>query len=400
MRFEFATATRIIFGPGRLREVGPIAAEMGHLALVVMGRTALRPFGCAQGRQAGDKPARATLLLDALAAQGIDTIIYSVTNEPTVGVVRLGTQRAREAGCDLVIGFGGGSALDTGKGIAALLTNSGDPLDYLEVIGGGQSLTQPAAPYIAIPTTAGTGAEVTRNAVLASPEHRVKVSLRSPLMLPRLALVDPELTHSLPPAFTASTGLDALTQVIEPYVSNQANPMTDALCREGMRCVARSLRRVYEQGDDAAAREDMSLASLLGGLALANAKLGAVHGFAGPMGGMFFAPHGAICGCLLPHVMAVNVRALQERLPENKALRRYDEVAQILTGSGSATADDGVAWVQELCHALKVPPLASSGVTSAKFPVLIEKASVSSSMQGNPIKLTHDEMREILTRAL
>jgi len=388
MRFEFATATRIIFGPGTLREVGPIAAEMGSRALVVVGRTA----------------ARATPLLDELAAQGIDTVTYSVTSEPSVGLVRLGTQRAQEAGCDLVIGFGGGSALDTGKAIAALLTNGGDPLDYLEVIGGGQPLTQAAVPYIAIPTTAGTGAEVTCNAVLASPEHRVKVSLRSPLMLPRLAVVDPELTHTLPPAITASTGLDALTQVIEPYVSNRANPLTDALCREGMRRAARSLRRAYdsanEQGDDAAAREDMALASLFGGLALANAKLGAVHGFAGPVGGMFSAPHGAICGRLLPHVVAVNVRALQERLPDSEALRRYDEVARILTGNRGATADDGVAWVQELCAVLQVPSLASCGVTPADFPVLIEKASVASSMRGNPIELTPDEMREILAWAL
>ena len=392
MRFEFATATRIIFGPGTLREVGPIAAEMGSRALVVMGRTALR--------QAQDKPARAAPLLDGLAAQGIETVTYSVTSEPTVGTARLGTQRAQEADCDLVIGFGGGSVLDTGKAIAALLTNGGDPADYLEVIGRGQPITRPSAPCIAIPTTAGTGAEVTRNAVLASPEHRVKVSLRSPLMLPRLALVDPELTHTLPPAVTTSTGLDALTQVIEPYVSNRANPMTDALCREGMRRAARSLRRAYEQGDDAAAREDMALASLFGGLALANAKLGAAHGFAGPMGGMFSAPHGAICGRLLPHVVAVNVRALQERMPESEALHRYDEVAQILTGSGRATADDGVAWVQELCDVLQVPSLASYGVTPADFPLLIEKSSVSSSMQGNPIKLTRDEMREILARAL
>ena len=384
MRFEFATATRIIFGAGTLREVGPIAAEMGRRALVVTGRT----------------PARARPVLDALAAQGVDTITFSVAGEPTTEVVRLGTQRARETDCDLVIGFGGGSALDSGKAIAALLTNGGDPLDYLEVIGKGKPLTQPSAPCIAIPTTAGTGAEVTRNAVLRSPEHRVKVSLRSPLMLPRLALVDPELTHSMPPKVTASTGLDALTQVMEPYVSNKANPLTDALCREGMRRAARSLRRAYEHGDDAAAREDMALASLFGGLALANAKLGAVHGFAGPIGGMFPAPHGAVCAALLPHVMTINVRALQERSPESAALHRYDEIARILTGNERATANDGVAWVQELCQALHVPSLASYGVTEEDFPVLIEKASVASSMKGNPIMLTPDEMREILMRAL
>jgi alcohol dehydrogenase class IV len=383
MRFEFATATRIIFGPGTLGEVGPIAKEVGDCALVVVGSTV----------------SRAAPLLDALNAQEINAVVYSVPKEPTIELVRRGVQKARDADCDLVIGFGGGSAVDAGKAIAALATNAGDPLDYLEVIGSGQPLVHPPLPYIAIPTTSGTGAEVTRNAVLLSPEHRVKVSLRSPLMLPRLALVDPELAHGMPAAVTASTGLDALTQVVETYVSTQANPLTDALCREGMQRAARSLHRAYQQGDDAAAREDMALVSLFGGLALANAKLGAAHGFAGPMGGMFSAPHGAVCGRLLPHVMAVNVRALQERMPDNETLRRYDEVARILTGTPNATADDGVAWVQELCNALKVPSLTDMGVTPDKFEALIEKASVSSSMKGNPVKLTPEEMREILTRA-
>ncbi len=384
MNFEFATATRIIFGPGTLKQAGPLAAEMGHRALVVTGRMAERA-----------KP-----VLDVLSAHGLNTATFAVAGEPTVEVAQQGAWRARAQKCDLVIGFGGGSVMDTGKAIAALLTNKGEPLDYLEVIGRGQPISQASAPYIAIPTTAGTGSEVTRNAVLDSPEHQVKVSLRSPLMLPRLALVDPELTHSLPPALTASTGLDALTQVLEPYVSNKANPLTDAVCREGMSRAARSLRRAYEHGDDAAAREDMSIASLCGGLALANAKLGAAHGFAGPFGGMFHAPHGATCAALLPHVMAINVQALQARQPDSESLRRYDGVAQILTGSDKATAADGVAWVQELCQALQVPPLSDYGFTRQDFPVMIEKSAVASSMQGNPIKLNSEEMEEILTLAL
>jgi len=384
MHFEFATATRIIFGPGTLREVGPIAAEMGRRALVVMGRT----------------PQRAQPLLDLLSAQGLEAITFSVAGEPTTEVVRLGTQRAREANCDLIIGIGGGSVIDTAKSIAALLTNGGDPLDYLEVVGRGQPLRQPSAPCIAIPTTAGTGAEVTRNAVLLAPEHGVKVSLRSPLMLPRLALVDPEITYTMPPEVTASTGLDALTQVVEPFVSHKANALTDGLCREGMRRAARSLRRAYEHGDDAAARQGMALASLCGGLALANAGLGAVHGFAGPLGGMFPAPHGAVCAALLPHVMAVNVRALRERAAESQALRRYEEMACLLTGDERASAADGVAWVQELCAALRVPPLSAYGLTAADFPLLIEKAAASSSMKGNPIVLTAEQMREVLERAL
>jgi alcohol dehydrogenase class IV len=367
-----------------LREVGGIAAEMGKRAFVVTGRTT----------------DRAALLLDVLADKHIEYVIFSISGEPTTEIVRLGTQKAREEQCDLVIGFGGGSPLDTGKAIAALLTNGGVPLDYLEVIGKGQSITRASAPYIAIPTTAGTGTEVTRNAVLKSPEHRVKVSLRSPLLLPRVAVIDPELTYTLPPPVTASTGLDAFTQVLEPFVSNKANPMTDAVCREGMSRVARSLRQVYEHGNDTAAREDMAVTSLFGGLALANAKLGAAHGFAGPAGGMFPAPHGAVCARLLPYVIAMNVRALRERLPDSEALRRYDEIAQILTGKSSATASDGVVWVQELCETLQVPPLSKYGMNSEDIPILVEKAAKASSMKGNPILLTSDEMQEILAQAM
>lgn len=385
MRFEFATATRIIFGVGTLRQIGAVATEMGRQALVVTGQTA-----------------RVPLLSESLTAQKIGYSTFSVSGEPTIETIKEGTRLAQAEQCDFVIGLGGGSVLDAGKAIAALLTapRGGDLFDYLEVIGRGQPLTRPSAPYIAIPTTAGTGAEVTRNSVLASPEHRVKVSLRSPYMLPRLALVDPELTYSLPPEITASTGLDALTQLIEPYVSPRSNPITDALCCEGMRRVGRSLRRAYETGSDVEAREDMALASLSGGLALANAGLGAVHGFAGPIGGMFPAPHGAVCASLLPHVMRINLRAVRERQPASEVLQRYAVVAQLLTGDEAAPAEAGLAWIEELCQALHVPSLAAHGITAGDFPALIEKAAVASSMQANPIKLTPEEMQEILSRAL
>jgi alcohol dehydrogenase class IV len=384
IHFEFATATRIIFGSGSLLDIGPLAAGLGQRALVVVGSTTLR----------------ATPLLDLLRAAQVSHTTFNVIGEPTTDVARQGTQLARQERCDLIIGLGGGSVLDTGKAIAMLLTNGGDPLDYLEVIGRGQPITKPALPYIAIPTTAGTGSEVTRNAVLGSPEHRVKVSLRSPLMLPRLALVDPGLTTTMPPPVTASTGLDALIQVMEPYVSAKATPITDAICLDGMHRAARSLRRAYENGDDLAAREDMALTSFYGGLALANAKLGAVHGFAGPFGGMFDGPHGAVCAALLPHVMAINVKALRKRAPDSEALRRYDEIAQILTGEPEAVAADGVVWVHELCEDLQVPPLGAYGLITADFPDLIEKSGKSSSMQGNPIQLSSPEMTEILERAL
>ena len=299
-----------------------------------------------------------------------------------------------------MIGFGGGSALDAAKAIAAMLANSGELLDYVEIIGRGRAPTKPSVPFIAIPTTAGTGTEVTRNAVLASPEHKVKVSLRSPLMLAKVALVDPELTHDLPPALTASTGLDALTQLIEPFVCSRANPMTDGLCVEGLRRAARSLRVAFNDGQNKAAREDMATASLFGGLALANAGLGAVHGFAGPIGGSFPAPHGAICAALLPHVMNTNIRALRQRAPDGEALRRYDEVARLLAGGVPATADDGVERVRQLVGDLKIPRLGTYGIKPEHIAGLVRKSAQASSMKANPIALATDELAEILRQAL
>ena len=222
--------------------------------------------------------------------------------------------------------------------MAALIPNQGEVIDYLEVIGAGRKLQAAPLPFIALPTTAGTGAEVTKNAVLGSKEHRVKVSLRDNQMLANIALVDPLLTHSMPPSVTASTGMDALTQVLEPYVTHLATPLTDGFCVEGLRRAGRSLRRVFDEPADAAARSDMALTSLLGGLALANAKLGAVHGFAGVLGGMYGAPHGAICAALLPPVIDANIRALTERQPNSPALRRYEHAAQTLLADESAEA--------------------------------------------------------------
>ena len=384
MNFEFATATRIVFGAGSLRSSGPLLDGLGRSALVVTGRDARR----------------AEPLIALLRGRGISAATFAVHGEPDIETARRGIALAREVQCDLVIGFGGGSALDAGKAIAAMLTNDGELLDYLEVIGRGKALTRASAPFVAIPTTAGTGSEVTRNAVLASPEHGVKVSLRSPLMLPRIALVDPELTYDLPPAVTASTGLDALTQVIEPYVCSRPNPMTDAVCVEGMRRAARSLRAAVQDGRNAAAREDMAVVSLFGGLALANAGLGAAHGFAGPIGGMFPAPHGAVCAALLPPVMEINLRALRERQPRSEALSRYEEVARVVTGRRGATAEAGVEWVRELAGDLQIPGLGCYGLREEHVADLVHKAANASSMKANPIVLTAGELAEILRRAL
>jgi len=384
MLFEFATAGRIVFGAGRLKDIGALAGAFGRRALVVTGAHA----------------ERADALRRLLDLEGIQSTGLSIDREPTTEDLRDGVRLAQAGSCDLVIGFGGGSPMDAAKGVAALLGNGGDPLDYLEVVGRGLPLMKASVPCIAIPTTAGTGTEVTRNAVILSAEHGVKVSLRGLQLLPAIALVDPELTLTMPPAVTASTGLDALTQLIEPFVSARANPVTDALCRDGLRRVARSLRRAYERGDDRDAREDMSLAALFSGLAMANAGLGSVHGFAGVIGGMVGGPHGAVCAALLPHAIRVNVRAFRERTPESRALDQYREIGQLLTGSPSASEEEAVRWIEDQCAALHVPSLEAYGLKPEHLPELLSKSAMASSMKANPIELTGEEMQEIVVAAM
>jgi alcohol dehydrogenase class IV len=384
MQFAFATATEIVFGAGARTTVAERVRAAGSRAFVVTGRS--------NGPSAE--------VIAALEAKGLPLLRWSVDGEPTIAVARDAVEAARHHGAAVVIACGGGSAIDLGKAVAALLANPGDPLDYLEVVGRGQALTERSVPFIAVPTTAGTGAEVTRNAVLSVPEGRQKVSLRSPLMLPALAIVDPELTLALPPALTASTGMDALTQLIEPYVSVKANPLTDAICIEGLPRVARALRRAVQHGDDINARTDMALGSLFGGLALANSALGAVHGFAAPIGGRFDAPHGALCAALLPHVMKANVRALQARGGDTDRLDRFVTVARLLTGEPDASAADGVEWIEHLRDDLKIPALDTYGIGRQHVDDLVSAASLASSMRGNPIALDATELRDVLLAAL
>jgi alcohol dehydrogenase class IV len=371
--FEFATAGRIVFGAGTFAQLDGIAGGFGKRPLVVTGK---RPV------------------------DGVTGTRFPVAGEPTIALIREGVNAFRDASCDCVISIGGGSAIDAGKAIAAAAANSGDLVDYLEVIGGGQPLENPPWPFIAAPTTAGTGSEVTRNAVLGSPEHGVKVSLRSPSMLPRVAIVDPELTRGLPPAITASTGLDALTQLIEPYVSWRANAFIDSLCLDGIRRASASLLRAFRDGGDTDARSGMAYASLLGGLALANAGLGVVHGLAAPIGGMFDAPHGAVCAALLPAGMRANIAALREREPQNAALGRYREIARILTSDPEATPEDGAEWVRNLTVQLAIPSLAHYGIGEKDAAELAEKAGRANSMKANPIALTSAELAAVLRSSL
>ena len=363
--FEFATAAQILFGPGRFAELGERAAAFGKRALLAANRSQVDRFR------------------DALEGSGITCTVIIVQGEPRWPMPNAVERR----GSGLRAGCWGRPGQR--YRLAKALPHAANPGEsWITWWWQGKPLTEPSLPCIGVPTTAGTGSEVTRNAVLGVPEQRVKVSLRSATMLPRLALVDPDLTCSLPPAVTASSGLDALTQLIEPFVSRNANPLTDALCREGIPRAARSLRRAFENGNDRQARQDMSLAALLGGLALANAKLGAVHGIAGPFGGMAEAPHGAVCARLLPFVVEANLNALERRDGSSVVRQRFDELARMLTGDPEADARQGIDWLRALITDLQIPPLGTYGMDPADLPVLIEKSMRSSSMRGNPVELT------------
>jgi alcohol dehydrogenase class IV len=379
--FEFATAGRILAGPGRVAELPGVLAGLGSRVLVCTGAN----------------PERYASLLAGL---GLPTAVFPVAGEPAAGLARAGVAAAREHGADVIAAIGGGSVIDLGKAVAMLLANGGDPLDYLEVVGSGQKITRPAAPCVAVPTTAGTGAEVTANAVLAVPEHHLKASLRSPLMIPRVALVDPQLTVSCPPPVTAASGLDALTQCLEPFVSVRATPLTDGLAREGLRRAATGLRAAHADGGDLAARTDMAMCALLGGMALANAKLGAVHGLAGVIGGTADVPHGMACAALLAPVVQANVRTLRTAAPGSPALERYAEAAQLLTGKPGASIEDGLTWIGETLTLLGVPGLAAFGLGPGQAGDIAATAVTSSSMQGNPVRLSQGQLKAVFLEAL
>ena len=392
MRFEFATAGRILVGAGVSSELPALAQALGQRALLVLGAGA-RVRGGAVAQRAAE-----------LRAAGLIAAEWPVAGEPTIAAAEQGAALAQQAACTLVIGIGGGSVLDSAKAIAALAANPGGALDYLEVVGAGRPLEHPALPVLAVPTTAGTGSEVTRNAVLAAPEQRAKASLRHASMLPRVALVDPELTLDLPPQITAWSGLDALTQLLEPYVSCRAQPLTDGLCLQGLELAAWALPRAYHEPRDLAAREAMCTASLMGGLALANAGLGAVHGIAAPLGGGYPAPHGAVCAALLPHIVATNIAALQQRDPDGPGLPRYERVAEVLLGRRTTEQRvllaDLVHYLHSLVAELAVPGLARYGLTEAAIPGLAQQAARASSMRANPLVLTQAELEAAIRAAL
>ncbi|MGV3659879.1 MAG: iron-containing alcohol dehydrogenase [Prosthecobacter sp.] len=362
-RFEFATAQRIIFGRGVVRELGAVCGTFGQRTLLVTG----------------SRPQAVTGLLPHVA-------LHSISGEPTTADIERGVALARQHAADVIVSIGGGSVVDAGKAIAAMVTQPADLICYIEVIGEGKPLETAPLPFIAVPTTAGTGAEATRNAVLASAEHRVKASLRHASMLPRVALIDPELAVDVPPHVTAASGMDALTQCLEAYVCSRAQPMTDALCLDGIQRAARSLERAFQSGHDLDAREDMALCALNSGIALANAGLGAVHGFAAPIGGMFHAPHGAVCAALLAPVWEANSKRVTQRA-------KFDEIDSKLGG-------DAVAWLHGLTERLHIPKLGAWGIQAGDLDEIARKAAAASSMKANPVDLGHAELVTILLAAL
>lgn len=384
--FDFMTSRRIIFGAGRMDEAARIAPEFGSRALVVFS-----------------SPERVTPLLHQLVSTGLmlEDYTFAGEGEPTIDHARVAAETARRAGAEMIIGFGGGSALDLAKATAALVTNPGDVLDYLEGIGGGKKLTQKSLPCICIPTTAGTGSEVTKNAVLASPKHKVKVSLRADTMLPEVAIIDPDLLKTTPDHVVAYAGMDAMTQVLEPFTSPAATVFTDGLCRTALDIVRPALLDLYNDRNNASARHDMALVSMFGGIALANARLGAVHGLAGVIGGMTGMAHGAICACLLPVVTEHNIRKLRNNeaaYEGNDAEERYRAAALAMTGKEDL--DHFIGSLYELREHLSIPRLRDGGLTTDLIPEIAAKSVNTNGMKGNPVRYTAAELETILQQAL
>jgi alcohol dehydrogenase class IV len=378
MEWGFSTATRIRFGRDVSQSLAPEARVFGSRAVIVTGNT----------------PRRFSALIDSLRDLGMKVCVVSCSSEPDLNWIRQKITDLRQHNPEVVIGIGGGSAIDAAKAFAALIPNDGEPQKFLEVVGDGAALISTPLPMIAVPTTSGTGAEVTKNAVISVPESRRKVSLRDDRMLPDLALVDPALTIGLPQYITATTGLDALTQLIEPYLSAKANPMTDGICREGIGRVSHALPKLLKGAENIALREDMSLASLFGGMALANSGLGAVHGLAGVLGGWCGAPHGALCGRMLPAVLRVNAIAIGEH-QDTGLETRFRDVARWMTGRPDL--DGLIEYLEELLKLGGVPSLSAMGLLNEDIPQIAEAARLSSSMKGNPVPLNKEELQDILS---
>jgi alcohol dehydrogenase class IV len=369
LSFAFRTAAEILFGPGERKRAPEAAARLGKRAFLVSGAKSLDATG--------------------FPALFKGAVRWSVAGEPDVALVDEGARRCREAGCDVVVGAGGGSALDAAKAVAAMAVHEGSVVEYLEDVGSGRVLDRAPLPFVAVPTTAGSGSEATRNAVIRVPERAVKRSLRHDRLLPRVAIVDPELSGGAPLPVAASAGLDALTHLIESYLSTGAQPTTDALALPGAKLAYRALRALAAGKPDS---ESMALASLWGGIALANAGLGAVHGLVAPLGGRCAIAHGNACACLLDATLRTNLAALRSRAPQSPALPRLAELASAL---GEASPEALADAVGKLRRDLGVGRLSAFGFRREDIPAIV-KDSRGSSMKYNPVALTDAELSAIL----
>ena len=376
--FAFATADMIRFGRGEAMRSVPALAALGQAVLLVTGAT----------------PTRASWLKDALEGQGVAVTEFTVGKEPDVALVEAGVALARDIQAQAVIAIGGGAVVDAGKAIAALTPATRPMLDHLEVVGKGLPLDVAPLPFAALPSTAGTGAEVTKNAVIAVPEAQRKVSLRDPRMLPSLAIIDPALTDNCPRGVTLASGLDAITQVIEPYISSRANPLTDAICRDAIPKGLIAIQKIMA-GEDPDARDALAWVSLCGGLALANSGLGVVHGLAGPLGGLSTAAHGAICGALLPHGLRANAEVGDDPVLTTRIAEVQGWIAQAIGGTPEDAFDTLHAW----SRTAGLPGLDAQGITDAARAKAAKDAASSSSMKANPVALNETQLLELMERA-
>ena len=369
---------KTLFGRGCRTETARQVAALGQRVLLVRGRSV----------------AWVDELTAELRSHGLTVCELFSAGEPTLDQLRDARVQARQGRPDCVLAVGGGATIDLGKAIAALVRSESDPAAHLEVIGEGKPIEPDPLPFVAVPTTSGTGAEATRNAVIAVPERAIKVSLRDNRMMPCLAVVDPALTDRAPKHLTLATGLDAITQLIESYLSVRANPVTDALCQNALPGAIAALARLME-AEDPKARDALSRASYLSGIALANAGLGIVHGLAGVIGGHGGA-HGAICGRLLPAALTINAQAVRERGLDDARLVQVDDWLTKVLGEVSGT---GPLVLRRFVDHHGLPPLEALGCPRADHRHLARLAMTASSTKTNPVTLTEDEIVSILHKS-
>ncbi|MFO1428832.1 MAG: iron-containing alcohol dehydrogenase [Candidatus Competibacteraceae bacterium] len=391
--FSIARLPRIEFGSGVIAKLPGLIAGYGKRTLLVTGT---RSFQSSPHWEP---------LLAALQEQGIDWATMTVTDEPSPLLVDETVQRLQGDTVDVVVGIGGGSVLDAAKAVAGLLPSGDSVMDYLEGVGAQKSYQGPAVPCIAVPTTAGTGSEATKNSVLSlRGEHGFKKSFRHERLVPEYAVVDPDLLATCPKPQIAANAMDALTQLLESYVSSNANPVTDALAEKGMEMVSKGLFAWYENGSDAAAGRDcLAFAALASGICLAQAGLGAVHGLASPLGAFFPIPHGVVCGTLVAAATEVNITALRERAPAGPALEKYAKAGAILNARPYSDPDEAcdalVATLRDWIRRLELPPLSHYGIQTGDFPRIVVHCR-GGSMKTNPLVLTDEEVTVILRQRL